>query len=867
MPRPGHSRLFARACLLVCWWALGTEAASVHFAPDGDDTRTLSQAQDATTPWKSLGKLSGVTLQPGDSVLLRQDGLWRETLRLARSGTQAAPIVVAPYGQGSGMPTISGSDSVIGAKDGDGWSARISGGPVTRVFGASGPLAVARYPDTGWLVASMVEGDSAIGAPQLAGADWSGASVHIRSAMWTLETHRVARQSGGRLVTDSKGVYVFPDSARFYLSNHSAAFPPNRDAWIFATSDSVLRWRNPSGKVEASIRPYNVELGGSSWVKVTGLALANAAVSSIHSSGTGVVVEGCRMLHPDQNGVEMIGPEGQILTNKILGANRYGIVAYGRKYRIEGNEVSKTAQASWLGPQAMGKGCCAGRGINVEGDSVVVRRNEVDSTGYIGIGFLGIDSRVEENVVGHSCMTTDDCAGIYTWTGKFEKAGSAGSVIRRNIVRDAVGAPSGWARPWQASQGIYLDDASHDIRVDSNVSSNNSIGLFLHNNRNILARGNILFGNRSAQALLSHDKIVMADMYGNLLEDNLLVGLPGQSSDVVWNLSNPQTVSPGRWERNTVCAAQGLWTTCDTSGRLVRRIRRLDPTDPRLGRESLRNKGFDSSALGWTAWPGPFAKVQKDSFPQCDAGRCMKMTYENDTTSRSPLCGSSAEFPVDVGQWWWLRFRSRSQRAGQSVQVVLRRGYGNYAALGLDAKVVLDTTWREFEFVAKIKEADARARVDFHNSATDSVWWLDDASLRRVPDSLVPRDAGVALGANDAPAPVGWNPGPGAWSDPWGRDLAATTSLDPFYGQVAFRRDAGTWTRIRATETVVKVRRVSGAWIVEGLRGSARVVDARGRTLAVLHPGADGRARWESGAGLLAWLLTDHRSICLPSLR
>lgn len=853
--------------LLLVGAVARSQAASIHFAPDGDDARTLDQAKDPATPWKTLAKVVGVALMPGDSVLLRRDGIWREALRLSRSGNASAPIVVAPYGPGGQMPRIMGSDEISGVSVSGGWSARVVGGPVARVFDERGVLAVARFPDTGWLVASSVEADTAVSAPGLASTDWVGASIHLRSAMWTLETHKVARQQAGRLVPDTKAVYAYPDSVRFFLSNHPSAFRAGKDAWAFTASDSTLRWTGSSSKVEVSSRPYNVDLGGSSWVKVVGIRMEHAAFSAFRATGANVVVEACQMMHADQNGVDMIGPSGQILSNRIVGANRYGVSAYGRNYRVEGNEVLLTAQKRWLGPAAMGNGCCAGRAINVGGDSAVIRRNTVDSTGYIGIGFLGIDTRVEENVVSHSCMTTDDCAGIYTWTGTFDKPGSAGSVIRRNIVRDAIGERTGWAHPWEASQGIYLDDASHDIRVDSNVSVGNSIGLFLHNNRNIVARGNILYGNRAGQARLAHDKIVMADMYGNLLEDNLLVGLPGQTSEIGWDLSNPQTVSPGRWDRNTVCAAQAFWTTCDTSGRLVRRIRRLDPTDSRLGREALRNKGFDSTALGWTAWPGPFAKVQRDSSSRCDAGRCMKMTYLSDTTTRSPLCGSSAEFSVEAGQWWWLRFRAKAQRAGQSVEAVLRRGYGNYASLGLDTKVRLDTFWREFEFAARIKEADTRARVDFHNSAADSVWWLDDASIRRVPDSLVPTDVGMALGVNDGPGSRTWTPGAGSWIDPSGRKLGGTIGLAPFYAEVAFPEEAGTDLRGAKSRSVLRIRRAAEGWVFEGLAGPARIVDARGRILTTVRPQADGSARWKAPGSSMAWLLADRQTLCLPSLR
>lgn len=848
--------------------ALPAQAKSIHIAPDGDDSRTTLQAQDPNTPWKTLGKVATVALQPGDSVLLRRGGTWRETLRPTGSGTSLAPVVIAAYGPGSAFPRILGSDSIGGTLDAGLRSARVVGGPVARVFAAGTQLPVARFPETGWLVATTVEKDTAITSPQAGGADWLGASIHLRSSMWTLETHKVERQSGGRLVPDTKAVYGYPDSVRFYLSNHVSAMSTDRESWSFSVMDSVLRWRSPHPAVEASVRPYNVDLGSSNWVVVSGLRLENAAQSALRAPGKGIAVDGCDIVNPDQNGVELLGRDGRISNNRVVGANRYGIVTYGANQQVTGNEVVLTAQKEKLGPKGMGTGCCAGRALEIESDSSTIRGNRIDSTGYIGIGFRGRDTRVEENLVSHSCMTTDDCAGIYTWTGSFDKPGSAGSVIRRNIVRDAVGERTGWPRPWPASQGIYLDDASHDIRVDSNVSTNNDIGLFLHNNRNIVARGNILFGNRASQIKVAHDKIVMADVYGSLLERNVLVALPGQTADVVWDITNPQSVAMGEARSNAVCLAQTIWTTCDTSGVFAFKSRRLRPDDARLGPEVLRNVGFDSAALGWTAWPGPFAKLQRDSAPACGTGRCLKIAYVNDTAVRNPLAGSSSEFAVDPGQAWWLRFRAKAQRNGQSLTVVLRRGYGNWASLGLNAQLHLDTAWKEYEFLARITESDTRARVDFHNSATDSVWWLDDASMRRIPDQLLPQGAGAALGTNPGATATSWSPGPDRWVDAWGASLPSSVTLSPHFGEAAILTDESSGIRTTRPRQDLRAHRDGSTWIVEGLTGPATVLDIRGRTLAVLTPTAAGRAFWRPTASAgLVWVKTHDQSIGLVPYR
>jgi hypothetical protein len=75
-------------------------AATYYVDPAGSD------AGAGTTPataWKTLGKVSGTTLQPGDQVLLKAGVRHGNMLQLRGSGTAAAPIVVSTYGTGRAL--------------------------------------------------------------------------------------------------------------------------------------------------------------------------------------------------------------------------------------------------------------------------------------------------------------------------------------------------------------------------------------------------------------------------------------------------------------------------------------------------------------------------------------------------------------------------------------------------------------------------------------------------------------------------------------------------------------------------------------------------------------------------------------------
>src|SRR6266481_2454151 len=93
----------------------------------GSDSYTSTQAQNAATPWKSLGKVSTTTFAPGDRILLARGDVWREQLIPLSSGSGGSPIVFDAYGSGS-SPEITGYQAVSGwtLVSGNVWSAPLT---------------------------------------------------------------------------------------------------------------------------------------------------------------------------------------------------------------------------------------------------------------------------------------------------------------------------------------------------------------------------------------------------------------------------------------------------------------------------------------------------------------------------------------------------------------------------------------------------------------------------------------------------------------------------------------------------------------------------------------------------------------------
>lgn len=812
--------------------AMAAVAASYHVSPSGDDSNPGSSA----LPWRNLSQVSKARLAPGDSVLLQRGGSWRETLRIPASGTRTAPIVVAAYGPGSSMPEILGTDSVYGALSGGARVARLDS-LAKAVFVSGQRLRCSRWPDTGWARGTMM-GDTALVVGELSGADWTGASVHLVAEAWALETRVVKRGGGGTLVFDNKTMFR-KDTVRFFLTNHLNAMGA-RPTWSQSLEDRVLRWdASVTAPLEVAVRPDGVDLRGRSWVRVQGIRVRGTAQRGLRYSGTGVSVEGCEFVDPGVDGINGSGREAVIAGDLVRGATGAGInLANAARSVVSRNTVRNTARMDWIGPDGMTREFWGGRGLSVQGDSLAIGGNDIDSSGYSGLVFYGRNSVVDSNIVANSCLVTTDGGGIYTWTGRPPAVGSSGSVIRHNFVRDGHNS-------W--THGIYLDDGTHEVRVEGNVVTGNVAGIFFHNNWSIDAVENISHGNRM-QMNFQHDTIAGKDapMEGLRMERNTLSSLFGQMS--FSSSAYHGTASPAiTWTDNRLCKDLGVEVGCEKDGVPVWRNERLGDSMVSLGAELLPNKGFDQASLGWTKWPAQ-ARIARDSSGNCGGGRCLAVRFSGDAASNVSYIYPIGAFPVSAGWRLRLSFRARAGRIGQSLTPSVRRAHGDWKLLGDLSTVRLDTAWRSFVLVMAATIGDSSSRLDFATTATDSVYWIDDISLRTVPaaavDSLAKVRLLVPLPSRIVPAgQPDWRAS--TWVDPSGARIR-NPSFSAFQAVLAFPVVGGGFPESESSRVASGPRAFARGdeLLVDGLSGPAVLYDIRGRFLARLEPDLEGRATW-----------------------
>jgi len=75
-------------------------------AAGGNDNNPGTSADNA---WRTLSKVSASSFSPGDSILLKRGGTWREPLTVRSSGSAGQPITFGAYGSGNN-PEINGAN-------------------------------------------------------------------------------------------------------------------------------------------------------------------------------------------------------------------------------------------------------------------------------------------------------------------------------------------------------------------------------------------------------------------------------------------------------------------------------------------------------------------------------------------------------------------------------------------------------------------------------------------------------------------------------------------------------------------------------------------------------------------------------------
>jgi hypothetical protein len=504
-------------------------------------------------PFKSIQHAAALA-QPGDTVLVR-GGVYRETVKPARSGTAAAPITFKPY-NGEAV-TVSGANPVAtwSSYGKSVYKARQSwdlGFGNNQVFVDGQMMIEARWPNTtldvtrprkasadniaitsaaGIDPASAVLSDKDLTQPK---GTWAGATIHIMPGHgWVGETGTVTSSDVGKLTysykpLDQKNQVPRAGDAYYLTGKFSALDAPGE--WFYEASSQTLYLRTPGSDspalhtIEVKRRQYAFDLRGRTYVDVkdfnffAATIISSGSSSHLRLSGLDARYVSHFTLQPDpwgqqqkahNSGIALLGTDSIIKDSRITYSAGNGVFLGGSRNRVENCVISNVDYNA--GDEA---------GVYTLGAGHVVYRNTISNTGRSGVVHrYSPGAKILNNVIHDVMLQTTDGGGTYTWGSD-----GAGTEIAYNQISAVHSGGFGAA-------GIYLDNFSTNHYVHHNVVWDSDFALKMNPpNTTNFVYNNTLVGTKYSVASSGTREMNGSVFRNNLFTNRLQIG-PGAKSD------------------------------------------------------------------------------------------------------------------------------------------------------------------------------------------------------------------------------------------------------------------------------------------------------------------------------------------------
>lgn len=494
----------------------------------GDDNNTTAQAQNPSSPWRSLEKLNSISnsLKAGDRILFKKGDVFIGNLKISRGGSSGTPIIYTSYGSGA-KPVITAMEKVKTWRSvGNGIyeaGVNLQEGENIQILAIDGGLQeIGRYPnideqDEGYLTIEGVNGDLSIRGTSLP-VNFAGGEVVIRKNNWIIDRHEIVNSYGNTLnfLTNPNSSYSPQQGYGYFIQNHINTLDKFGE-WTYSQSSRKVYVYFGSRRPE----DYEIEIArGSNLVDVSKY-IGNLNFNNLNFVGSNgnlinfensnnIKLEDCDFKFAGENAIYgHTTPDIEIRENSIDFSLSGGIfLQFGTpRTLIEDNVISHTMPFQGMSQSSD----LRGNAIYVAADAnnSIIARNQIRNTGFNGIHFGGNYTVVKNNFIDNFCLFKQDGGGIYTNSDGFTTINNTGREIEGNIITRGVGFTGGSSIDYKLVEGIYIDDNSMGIRISGNTLSDIAgRGIYFHNCRNVEVYDNI-FHKIPVQFLASHD------VYGN----------------------------------------------------------------------------------------------------------------------------------------------------------------------------------------------------------------------------------------------------------------------------------------------------------------------------------------------------------------
>ncbi len=749
-------------------------AATYYFSStQGNDNRSIQEAQNPSTPWQSLEKLNSQlsSLNPGDSVLFKCGETFYGSIVFSKLLNGGNPVILSAYGEGN-KPVISGFTNP------GGWVQQ--GAHILKTNGYSGntipnillvndiPCPIGRFPNRsssngGYLTIEGFSGNTSITGNTIATQpDWSGGDIVIRKNRWVIDRNAILSQVGNTINYLSETSYAPSIKFGYFIQNH----PSSLDAageWYYNENLNelgvYLSSVNANTDIKVSTVKNLVTITESNAIVLTGLQFIGANETCLQvQDSRDIRITNCEFFFSGVNAINATNTRLLTVEHLLINYtnNNACQLTNCSQVSIRKNTIKNTGTLP-----GMGKGDSGSyEALLMSGDNYLVEWNTIDSTGYIPVTFRGDSIRIKNNLIDHFCLVKDDGGGIYTWNNTANAPVYTYREITGNIILNGAGAGDGTDDPARdVAHGIYIDDNSNHVKITANtVAHCKGYGLFLHNSKDVSVTGNTLFDN-SIQLVAEHDNIAPhAPVRNIVISGNILfsrhpdqvvaayktikddIGLFGNFSDNYYCRPINEGLSiQASFHRNN----SGFHTFLDVDG--WKSIYGKDNNSqkspvqfpsykvlPLTGKNLYDNGSFNANISGLYAYAAAGnCRTTWVSSAGLDGG-ALSISFTSITGNSSPASLVIGTAAVYAGKSYLLTFTMKGGSENKNIDIFLRKSLAPYQDLTSREKGILKNNRTENTFLLQPLTSEENASIVFDIPEQENPLYIDNIHLQEV---------------------------------------------------------------------------------------------------------------------------------------
>ena len=480
-------------------------AATYYVSNSGNDSNS---GLATTLAWKTLSKVNASIFNAGDQILFRKGDSFYGTITVKNSGTAGSPIIYGAYGTGAN-PVISGFTTITGwTNEGGGiYSKAVTAqSDTTNIVTVNGVnTAMGRWPNTGYMTYESHSGDASITDNQLTGTpNWTGDELVLRRTEWTLNRNVITNHSGSIITYNAEpNTWDGPTNGYGYFIQNGLNTLDVLGEWYYNGTTLYMYFgaKDPTNYiVKISTLDNLISSGATSaarknYITVDNITFEGSTRNAVFlvQSTTNWTIQNCVFNLHGKNGIYGWATSHLTVSNNVFdGINNNAIANLwaNTNLTISNNVISNIGTLPGMGASednsydAIQVYCST-----TVGGTISVNNNTIQHIGHTAIRAIGKGITINNNIISDFGLVRSDVGGIYTYSVNASTI-SDNIVLNSNNILEGLGSAS--SDPW--IQGIYLDNASHDIKILGNTVFNiNGDGIGIQSSYNIEAYNNTVY--------------------------------------------------------------------------------------------------------------------------------------------------------------------------------------------------------------------------------------------------------------------------------------------------------------------------------------------------------------------------------------